>query len=57
MAEELIKEVVERRVTGVIDRWVDDRRRHGRTITVDEHDARELARNIVNHDFTREEVL
>jgi hypothetical protein len=57
MAEELTKEVVEQRVTGVIDRWVDDRRRHGRTITVDEHDVRELARNIVNHDFTREETL
>jgi hypothetical protein len=47
--------VVERRVSRVIDRWVDDRRWRGRTITVDEHDVQELARNIVNHDFAREE--
>ncbi len=56
MAEELTKDVVERRVTGVIDRWVEDRRRLGKTLTIDEQDVRELARNIVNHDFTREEV-
>jgi len=57
---ELTKEDVEHRVQRVINDWVDHHltsRGTGpqRIITVDDHDTRELARRIVNHDFTKED--
>ena len=60
---ELTKERMEERVSRLVDRWIDGRVPKNpatgtqgiRTITVDDHDVRELARQIVNHDFTKDE--